>query len=453
MRELGLVCVAGVLALCIGCAPTGAMRVNAAQAAAEPGNNDSAGTAAAMDVTSPQDLARLNKLWSERTASSNGASDYPIGPADILSIAEPDIRDMNSTVRVSALGTIDLPLVGRLRAAGLTEAQLEQELNDKLQKYMFHPQATVFVKAYRNRQVAVVGSVNRPGLITLISPSETLLDVITRAGGLSPQAADQVVLIPSESGNEHLVQQIAQVALPAAPAGAGGQASSFRAVTDSDSAAHPADGASADASSADAAGGGASAADGMARVNQPIGPSQPVPPGAARMASKVQSAQPAPADDAAANALAILPTNARPVTISLKSTSLTGAGRFMNLPVRPGDVIVVPGGGNVMVVGWVQHPGYFQVGSGLTVLGAIGAAGGPMYAANTKDVTLIRSEPNGKKLTVAINLEDISDGKEQDLPVKANDVIDVPYSELRIGPYIFYNVISRMGVMGPAIPY
>ena len=81
----------------------------------------------------------------------------------------------------------------------------------------------------------------------------------------------------------------------------------------------------------------------------------------------------------------MLPANAHPLSIPIRSTSLTGAGKYINLPMRPGDVIVVPGGGNVMVVGWVQTPGYFQVGSGLTVLGAIGAAGGPMYAANTKD--------------------------------------------------------------------
>jgi len=148
----------------------------------------------------------------------------------------------------------------------------------------------------------------------------------------------------------------------------------------------------------------------------------------------------------------MLPQNARPISIPVKSTSLTGAGRYLNLPVRPGDVIVVPGGGDVMVVGWVHRPGYFKVGSGLTVMGAIGAAGGPMYAADTDDVTLIRSTPKGSKTVVPLNLKKISEGKESDLPVKGNDVIDVPYSGLRIGPFIFYSVLSRMGVGGPAIP-
>src|SRR6266851_5486339 len=128
------------------------------------------------------------------------------------------------------------------------------------------------------------------------------------------------------------------------------------------------------------------------------------------------------------------------------------ARRSLNRRVRPGDVIVVPGGGDVMVVGWVHRPGYFKVGSGLTVMGAIGAAGGPMYAADTDDVTLIRSTPKGSKRVGPLNLKKISEDKESDRPVRGNDVIDVPYSGLRIGPFIFYSVLSRMGVGGPAIP-
>jgi protein involved in polysaccharide export with SLBB domain len=90
------------------------------------------------------------------------------------------------------------------------------------------------------------------------------------------------------------------------------------------------------------------------------------------------------------------------------------------------------------------------VGSGLTVLGAIGAAGGPMYAANTKDITLIRSNKDGTKDSIPINLDKISSGLASDLPVKANDVIDVPYSNVRIGPYVFYSILSRTGIGGPA---
>jgi len=106
-----------------------------------------------------------------------------------------------------------------------------------------------------------------------------------------------------------------------------------------------------------------------------------------------------------------------------------------------------------MVVGWVHQPGRFQAGSGLTVLGAIGAAGGPMYAAKTDSIVLIRTSQHGRKTTIPINMDQITRGQSVDMPVQANDVIDVPYSGLRIGPYIFYSILTKMGIGGPVIPY
>ena len=44
----------------------------------------------------------------------------------------------------------------------------------------------------------------------------------------------------------------------------------------------------------------------------------------------------------------------------------------------------------------------------------------------------------------------IATGTDPDIPVRANDVIDVPYSDLRIGPYVMYNVLTRMAIPLPA---
>ena len=132
----------------------------------------------------------------------------------------------------------------------------------------------------------------------------------------------------------------------------------------------------------------------------------------------------------------------------LRLTSVLGVA--YNMPVAPGDIIVVPGGGNVMVTGWVYKPGFFSVGSGLTVLGAVGSAGGVMYAGQGSEATLIRSDESGNKVSLPINLDKIATGEEPDIPVRANDVVDVPYSDVRIGPYVVYNILSRMAVPIPA---
>jgi polysaccharide export outer membrane protein len=320
--------------------------------------------------TNPVEEARLAALWTRRTGpASQGVEDYPIGPGDVLTVSAAGVDEIKERkVRVSTQGTIELPLIGVVQAGGLTEVDLAQELDLKLKKFMYNPQVSVFVDEYRNREVAVVGAVSKPGLVVLDTPGETLLDVLTQAGGVTSTAADDLVLIPGD-----------------------------------------------DRSNANAASPGTVAVE---------------PDAAARMAGSGSA-----------------------ISISLHSTSLSGSSKYMSLPARPGDIVVIPGGGQVMVVGWVQNPGHFQVGSGLTVLGAIGEAGGPMYAADTKGVTLIRSEMDGSKRTIRVDLDKISHGAEADVPVKANDVVDVPYSNLRIGPYVFYSVLTRVGLSGPMIPY
>ena len=391
------------------------------------------GQGAATAVPDADDVA-LNDLWQERTSSMSSNRDYPIGPGDILTISVPQMEELQERrVRVATSGTIELPLIGSVQAGGLTEDGLQAELDKKLNNFMYNPQASVFVDEYHNREVAVIGAVNHPGLVLLNNANETVLDVLTQAGGLASTAADEIILIPIQQGADpNLAQRVSMVAENGAVGGGAG-------------------------ATATDAGPGAMADEGPSTELRPRAAGQAIKGGNAALgerqnrenAEETASAQP----DIAASTLRMLPGNARPLTIKIKSTSLTGAGKYINLPMRPGDVIVVPGGGNAMVVGWVQSPGYFQVGSGLTVLGAIGAAGGPMYAADTKAITLIRSNKDGSKETIAVNLDRVSKGTDPDLPVKANDVIDVPYSGLRIGPYIFYQVLSRMGVMGPAIPY
>jgi protein involved in polysaccharide export with SLBB domain len=296
---------------------------------------------------SPEDAAMLQELWQRRSAASL-SEEYPIGPNDVLTVSVPEIEELQARkVRVSNRGMVELPLVGAVQAGGLTEDELQDELDRKFSKYMFRPQASVFVEEYHNREVAVVGSVNKPGLVLLEGPTETILDVITQAGGLAPSAADELILIPAGQGVQPRLL---------APASDGQHA-----------------GQPAEAQFASAADTMRAVAPGNSMTDQ----------GPAGLGGGTRAG--------AADVMDSLPHSAHPLSISLKSTSLTGSGRYLNLPVRPGDVIVVPGGGQVMVVGWVQNPGHFDVGSGLTVLGEIGEAGGPRDEAETKQVVRIRS--------------------------------------------------------------
>jgi polysaccharide biosynthesis/export protein len=395
-------------AILIGCASAPPPQAAAAPATAVSSAPASDGAVASAEnripsvASSPKNLERLQALWVARSQGSS--TDYPIGTGDVLQISVPGVDDFKErVVRVGSEGNIDLPLIGTVHAAGLPESDLRDALTKALDKYMYDPQVDLFVKEYKSREVAVVGAVRAPGLITLSGAGESILDVITQAGGTTPGAADEVVILPQVSTATLQLQRISQSVTSPAEAG---HPVSVAANKDSD------DGAS---------------------INSPTVP----PP---REAPTLEDLQ---------NSVA----NGPAVVIPLKATAMTGSARFMNMPVEPGDIVVVPGGGNVMVTGWVYRPGFFQVGSGLTVLGAVGSAGGAMYAADEANATLMRSDANGNKVAIPVNLDQIATGAEPDISVRANDVIDVPYSYAKIGPYIVYNVLKGIAPTLPAIAF
>jgi len=344
---------------------------------------------------------RLKELYEKRSTAMESL-DYPIGPGDVIEITVPGVDDLKERlVRVGGDGRIELPLIGQIQAGGLTEPQLTESLKTALGKYMYSPQVDVFIKEYRSRQVAVVGAVRTPGLVTLTNSDISILDAITQAGGLTADAADEIVIIPEVKGGQ---KQLARLA-----ASLSEEHEPHHKVATADQAQNVQPEKSENSDHSDKEG------------------------TQLTMASLEQNVSNGPA-----------------VVIPLKSNTMRGSARYMNMPVRPGDVLIVPGGGNVMVTGWVYKPGFFQVGSGLTVLGAVGSAGGAMYAAAPSEATLIRSDATGNKVSLPIDLDKIAKGEDADIPVRANDVIDVPYSDLKIGPYVVYNILTRMSVPVPA---
>lgn len=104
-----------------------------------------------------------------------------------------------------------------------------------------------------------------------------------------------------------------------------------------------------------------------------------------------------------------------------------------------------------MVEGWVHNPGAIRITPGLTVLGAVAAAGGTLFAANTKSVAIIRSGKSGEKIILESDLDEIVNRQKPDLEVQQDDIIVVTYSTLSIVPYFFYTVFNRFGI-GAGVP-
>jgi polysaccharide export outer membrane protein len=151
--------------------------------------------ASSPQANSPENLNQADTM--------SVAADYVIGPEDLLDVEVFNVPELTKTVRVANDGMISLPLIGRLKAAGYTTAELRQALEAKwAETYLENPQVTVFVREFRARPVSVIGAVDKPGLYYL-SGRRTLIEVLSMAGGLAKrvdQVAGRTVLVTRREG-------------------------------------------------------------------------------------------------------------------------------------------------------------------------------------------------------------------------------------------------------------
>ena len=120
---------------------------------------------------------------------------YRIGPGDLLELKVFQVDELSQVVRVSEDGSITLPLLGRVVVEGLTQEGVVQKLTGLLQaKYIKNPQVTIFIKEYKNQQVAVIGAVENAGSYELVG-RKNLLQIISMAGGFSETAGNEVFIL------------------------------------------------------------------------------------------------------------------------------------------------------------------------------------------------------------------------------------------------------------------
>ena len=108
---------------------------------------------------------------------------YLIGAGDTLNINVWKEPTLSGTVKVRPDGYVTLPLINEVQVAGQTTANLRNTLEDKYKEFTTDPFVTIRVEAIASSEVFVVGQVGKPGAFPL-SGNETLLQLLTRAGGL-----------------------------------------------------------------------------------------------------------------------------------------------------------------------------------------------------------------------------------------------------------------------------
>jgi len=153
-----------------------------------------------------------------RTITSDaGSANLPaqkIGPNDLIAVSVYDAPELTRTVRVGADGLIRLPILKRqIKADGLMPGELESSIANALraEQLIIDPFVTVTVAEYNSRPISVAGAVKQPLTFQANNPV-TLLEAITRAGGLSPEAGSEILVThpktASDSTGSSLVQRI-----------------------------------------------------------------------------------------------------------------------------------------------------------------------------------------------------------------------------------------------------
>jgi polysaccharide export outer membrane protein len=156
-------------------------------------------------------------------AAPASADDYRVGPRDVIEIVVVGETDLTGKYTVRTDGSFEFPLVGTVKVAGLTAAEVESRLRQLLgDGYLRNPQVSAKVLDFESQRVFVGGDVGKPGHVQLTGPL-TLLEVLTQAGGVERTAGDEVVVLRQSDQHGAItgpvvagqpgVQEIARVSL------------------------------------------------------------------------------------------------------------------------------------------------------------------------------------------------------------------------------------------------
>lgn len=123
---------------------------------------------------------------------------YVLGPNDQILIRAPQAEEINQKpFRIDADGNINLPLVGRIHAAGMTLQELEADLVRRLREYIREPEVFIDVTQFRSAPVYFIGMFARPGIYPL-QGNRTLTEMLISVGGLAPGASRHITITRHE---------------------------------------------------------------------------------------------------------------------------------------------------------------------------------------------------------------------------------------------------------------
>jgi len=177
------------IALCLSCACLSPAR---AQRPADPG-------AKSKQAPRPESKPAISDRQAERQAMLN---EFRLGAGDTIRVdvwKEPDVSAAQAVIRPDC--RITLPLIKDVEVCGMTAAQVQAALTEKLAKFISAPDVTVVVLGIQSRKVYFVGNVRRPGPMPLLQPL-TLAQALSEQGGPSEVSSMKNVILQREENGK-----------------------------------------------------------------------------------------------------------------------------------------------------------------------------------------------------------------------------------------------------------
>ncbi|MBI5206711.1 MAG: SLBB domain-containing protein [Candidatus Firestonebacteria bacterium] len=136
------------------------------------------------------------------------AENYTLGIGDILDIYVWKEPDLTRTITIRPDGYISFPLIGDIKAEGITPSSLSEILKKNLSAQIKDPQLTVIVKESKSQKIYIFGEVQRPGEY-FIENKIGLIASITKAGGYKENIADlsSIFVIREDKLNKNKIRK------------------------------------------------------------------------------------------------------------------------------------------------------------------------------------------------------------------------------------------------------
>jgi len=146
----------------------------------------------------------LPSLWAQETIDP--AEAYRINPGDLLEISVWGEEDLQREVRVRPDGAFSFPLANELMAKGRTVAEIQRDLEARLQQYIPGLVTTISVVEVSGNQIFVIGQVANPGAFVM-NPTLDVMQALSLAGGMTPFANARNIRVLRREG---AVQRVLQ---------------------------------------------------------------------------------------------------------------------------------------------------------------------------------------------------------------------------------------------------